>query len=683
MSSALLLLVGSAASAEEDFEAGDLGELLELQIDIGSLSGGETLFSTPSTVSLISRDAIERYNFQTVSEALRTLAGVNVMRTNLSRNIPTIRGILQEHYATKVLVLIDGTPAWNAVTGDGSLDRIDIRNIERIEILKGPASVVYGTNAYAGAVNLVMRKVRLGDEFDEKGNFTLSGAPDPARYGGGGSFSYTEGSVMLALAASAVKDAGFPYPDTYTRLEDGAEVTTDGFFNGEEVGGDQDPVYVRDFVDAASITARLEADFFGTHSFLYNGFQLTGSYLGRIPTPSKGAGIPYEQDAMLMNYTYTLSDAELGGIRAGINKDTQRRDFSRKEDDLTRTDIRGDRLTYYAQGWWHATDWLTFEAGVDSDKRVSEKYATYRRIELTQLQDHEMSDLYVQEVSMLAQVDLKLEKLIDGLPLRVLTGARMTQNPEFDSNLSLRSTLVYGFSARQSLKLVFGQAFRAPTLYEQFFQDSKATNEVYGNPELKPETHQSFELVYMGQLTDHLFMQVAGYYSQYSDKIFRVEQFPDNDRDDSQIYANGDTFLGYGGEAEISYSNPEVIDFFMNYALTMGDEGDRVEGSDHWNFKYIPQHTFSLGLARQFGSLGVSALVNYLHEREGPLGPIGADATGDVTLSYANEDWGNHRLSVKNVTDQQTRDPDYSRRTSNFFYSGEGRSVIYTFSYDL
>ena len=100
MSTALLLLVGSTASAEEDFEAGDLGELLELQIDIGSLSGGETLFSTPSTVSLISRDSIERYNFQTVSEALRTLAGVNIMRTNLSRNIPTIRGILQEHYAT-------------------------------------------------------------------------------------------------------------------------------------------------------------------------------------------------------------------------------------------------------------------------------------------------------------------------------------------------------------------------------------------------------------------------------------------------------------------------------------------------------------------------------------------------------------------------------------------------------
>ena len=104
---------------------------------------------------------------------------------------------------------------------------------------------------------------------------------------------------------------------------------------------------------------------------------------------------------------------------------------------------------------------------------------------------------------------------------------------------------------------------------------------------------------------------------------------------------------------------------------------------NHWNFKYIPQHTFSLGLSRQFGSLGISALVNYLHEREGPLGPITADATGDVTLSYANEDWGNHRVSVKNVMDQQTRNPDYSRRTSNFFYSGEGRSVIYTFSYDL
>ena len=142
-------------------------------------------------------------------------------------------------------------------------------------------------------------------------------------------------------------------------------------------------------------------------------------------------------------------------------------------------------------------------------------------------------------------------------------------------------------------------------------------------------------------------------------------------------------FVGYGGEAEISYSNPEWFDVFVNYALTMGDEGDRIEGSDHWNFKYIPQHSFSAGLARQFGDVGVSGLINYLHGREGPLGAIGADATADITLSYGNEDWGNHHLSLKNVTDQQVRYPDYSRRTSNFFYSGEGRTVIYTFSYDL
>ena len=88
-------------------------------------------------------------------------------------------------------------------------------------------------------------------------------------------------------------------------------------------------------------------------------------------------------------------------------------------------------------------------------------------------------------------------------------------------------------------------------------------------------------------------------------------------------------------------------------------------------------------IVNEFGDVGVSGLINYLHGREGPLGAIGADATADITLSYGNEDWGNHHLSLKNVTDQQVRYPDYSRRTSNFFYSGEGRTVIYTFSYDL
>src|SRR4051812_47575131 len=176
-------LACGAAAADEPaptYDKMSLEELLGTRIALGSLET-ETIFNTPSTISVIDRESIERYNFLSLAEALRVLAGFDVGRTHLKREVPTSRGILQEHYSNKVLLMIDNVPAWNAVTGEASLDRIAIEDVERIEVLKGPASVLYGTNAYAGAVNVVLR---LPD-----GESTVSargGAGSLGAYGAGG-----------------------------------------------------------------------------------------------------------------------------------------------------------------------------------------------------------------------------------------------------------------------------------------------------------------------------------------------------------------------------------------------------------------------------------------------------------------------------------------------------------------
>ena len=148
-------------STEIEIAFVSLQELLEMGIDIASFKE-QTIFNTPSTVSVIDKETIKRFNFNTISEALNTVAGFSVMRTYLKRNLPTSRGILQDHYANKVLVMINNIPTWHAGTGEGSIDRVDIADVERIEVLKGPASVLYGTNAYSGAINIVLKKPEPG-----------------------------------------------------------------------------------------------------------------------------------------------------------------------------------------------------------------------------------------------------------------------------------------------------------------------------------------------------------------------------------------------------------------------------------------------------------------------------------------------------------------------------------------
>ena len=83
--------------------------------------------------------------------------------------------------------MIDGAPAWNAVTGEPIIDRINIRDVERIEVTRGPASVAFGTNAYVAAINIVLRRDTARDFKGYLGGGTKSlftaGANDTIRIG--------------------------------------------------------------------------------------------------------------------------------------------------------------------------------------------------------------------------------------------------------------------------------------------------------------------------------------------------------------------------------------------------------------------------------------------------------------------------------------------------------------------
>src|SRR5258708_5395729 len=125
-------------------------------------------------VSVIDRAMIEQYHFTSVPNAIAMVAGMDLQRTYFKQNIVTARGILQEHYANKVLVMIDGVPNWNAVTGEAIIDRIDIHDVERIEVTRGPASGQCGPNAYAGAINIGLRHEPAGTDAEHLGAGTES-----------------------------------------------------------------------------------------------------------------------------------------------------------------------------------------------------------------------------------------------------------------------------------------------------------------------------------------------------------------------------------------------------------------------------------------------------------------------------------------------------------------------------
>lgn len=212
-----LIAQGVEAQGKSEFIENDsidllglsLEELLNLEVKIEVASTkGDNIFTSPSTVSIITKEDIEKFNYSSISEALQTISGFSVERTYLKRNLPTSRGVLQDHYANKVLVLIDGVPSWNAVTGEGNLDRINILDVERIEVLKGPSSVLYGTNAYTGAINILLKK-------DKTKNIQVHGGIGQYNsYQVGGSANFTNKKLETFVAINSSNTYGPDVPLT-------------------------------------------------------------------------------------------------------------------------------------------------------------------------------------------------------------------------------------------------------------------------------------------------------------------------------------------------------------------------------------------------------------------------------------------------------------------------------------
>lgn len=618
-------------------------DLMGLEVQVGSLEGSD-LLSAPSIVSVIDSAMIREFNLQSVTEALDLVAGFAVLRTHLKRDLPTARGLVQDHYANKVLLLINGVPTWMGVTGEGALARIDIHDVDRIEVLKGPASVLYGTNAYVGAVNIVLK-----DPAQHRSEAQL-GASEHFGFASGGNLLVSASGLDLMVSANA------------------ADAPGDDFV----------------FTDEAGVSGRIDESMSsrnftlsgkrGGHSLLFNAYNASESFLGLTPAFSAGAGLDHQLRGALANYTFTSTVASRVGLTLGLTYDWNQRDFARRADDLERARVQGYRLSGTAKAVVQLATGLNLQGGIDWERRTSQKYDNYNPRKDVVVAENDMRDRHVDGRSAFLQLAYSPTRW------RLLAGARYNDDELFGGHLAGRATVVYLLGESSSLKLMGGQSYRVPSLFELYFRTP--TNTVYGNTALEPETNDTVELVFTTRHGNLLFEGLV-YHARYDNRIYRVRRYPtfvSDPRDTSTIYVNGSRFGANGLELEGRYRLPGNLSAFAAYALVDGDHGDEVAGSDHYNFKYVPKHTFAGGLTKYVGRFWASGVARFQSEIGAPHETIGEQAYFDLTLGFGHR-LGHqvlrHTLSVKNVADKQERTPEYVRRVLNEVPSGYGQRIAY------
>jgi iron complex outermembrane receptor protein len=176
---ASLSAFSQVADSTETMADMSLEELMNVQV-VSASKKSESVFEAPLSIGSVSRDEIQKSGVTSIVEALRLIPGLLVTEVTSGNYQVDIRGLNNIPPATTInntsnsisLVMIDNRPVYNYFNGGTFWETIpvDLNDVERIEVVRGASSALYGPNAAAGVINIITRKV------DKQGLYVVANA---------------------------------------------------------------------------------------------------------------------------------------------------------------------------------------------------------------------------------------------------------------------------------------------------------------------------------------------------------------------------------------------------------------------------------------------------------------------------------------------------------------------------
>lgn len=158
--------IATARSSVSDLTELSLDELSQVKVlkVYGASRYEQKAIEAPANVTVISAEAIRRYGYRTLADALRSVAGVYVTNDRVYEYVGYRGGSQPGDYNTRVLVMIDGVRLNDGVYHQAPVGYdvpLDISLVERIEVIRGPSQAIYGNNAFMLVVNVITRHAPL------------------------------------------------------------------------------------------------------------------------------------------------------------------------------------------------------------------------------------------------------------------------------------------------------------------------------------------------------------------------------------------------------------------------------------------------------------------------------------------------------------------------------------------
>jgi iron complex outermembrane receptor protein len=609
------LFAAPTASPAVDFGAMSLDELASIQVTSVSKKA-ERLNRVPAAISVITADDIRRSGYLTLPDLLRLVPGTEVARVDSSQRAVTVRGF-NDIYAQKLLVLLDGRSVYAPLFSGThwAVQDLMLEDIDRIELVRGPGSSVWGANAVNGVISVVSKPARATPGLLVSG---LAG---------------TEAKNMGALRYGGAAGEGVYYR-VYGKY---------GEWNDSRLvgGGDANDAWRRkqagfrvDWEPSAQDRLTLQGDYAAAFMDMAN---------PRIVLPAFGVPPPAEGYKTSRPVELHLESRNLLGRWS--RQLTGDADFTLQ--------VYHDR-THFCSG-------LLVEERSTDDIDFRHRFRLGRRHEIVwgggyRRSKSDLTDSVEIRVDPLARTDgltnTFVQDEISLIPERLqwTLGAKFEHNDFTGSEFQPGTRLSWLPDPRQTVWVSVARAVRTPSQMEHNSLLNLAVLppsptlpaptvvSASGNPNLVSEVLQAYELGYRVQVNPRLTVDAAGFLNEYRrlrgseerldlsplPNFARVVSFSDNS-------VRGRT---YGGELEATYQAAPWWRLHAQASLTrarLRQPANQLTGAPRTPSIASPDGQVSLRSSMDFGG-GVSLDVNARHV--GRIAAAGVAIPGQVVPSY-------------------------------------------------
>lgn len=495
-----------------------------------------TIGHTPAAVFVITPEMIRRSGARNLPDVLRMAPGVDVARINAYTWAISIRGF-NSRFANKTLVQIDGRVVYNAIFGGVYWDQQDVllEDVERIEVIRGPGTTMWGSNAVNGVINIITKKSSDTQRLLEQSG---GGGQDQrdfnsVRYGGGNG----QGLTWRVWGQQTDPAAGF------------SNIGEDDAWHLQHGG------FRMDYAPDCEQTFTLQGD-------MLNGF---GGYTGRSSflTPPFSALVSdtatFPEGNILLRYERKLDAQTSWQVLAYYDHFDQ--------NIPTEVNVLADTYDIDLQYQFSPWDGHQFVAGANYRNSQDVTHGTFVVKFVPYCFDTQWGGVFVQDTMALEEDRCYLTLGIRG---EVNTFGGFQPEPT--------ARILFLPSDRQSLWVAVSRAARNPTLkdtdldvHTNIQPGQPVFLNILGNPDLQAENLVAYEIGYRAAPTDRFTWDIAGYLNDYDNLVGQGPVVLPPPGPPPVILTttseNNTRAISYGFETTATYQVSDRWKWFTSYSL--------------------------------------------------------------------------------------------------------------------